>query len=104
MEKADENRLLNLLSMARKAGKLLMGFDAVKEALLKQRVQSVVLAADCSAKTEKEIRFFAGEVPVKRLPTDMNALYGLFTKKIAVFGVCDAGFAAALLQALPSEK
>ena len=74
MPDAAENRLTASLTMCRKAGKLLLGFDAVKEAAQQKQVKLFLLAADASAKTEKEIRFFAGTLPVRKLPFDMDAL------------------------------
>ena len=97
-------RLTGILTMCRKAGKLLLGFDAVKEALQKGQVFSVLLASDASPKTEKEIRFFAGEIPVRSLPADMDTLKAFFRKRTAVSGVCEAGFSEKLMQLLPGQN
>ena len=51
-------KLLNMLSLCRKAGKLSMGFDSAKEALVRKASRLCLLAADCSPKTAKEVRFF----------------------------------------------
>ena len=105
MPDAAENRLTASLTMCRKAGKLLLGFDADKEAAQQKQVKLFLLAADASAKTEKEIRFFAGTLPVRKLPFDMDALKLYFRKRTAVFGVCEDGFAAKLmLLCLESES
>ena len=53
MPDAAENRLTASLTMCRKAGKLLLGFDAVKEAAQQGNVKLFLLASDASAKTEK---------------------------------------------------
>lgn len=94
-------RLTGLLTMCRKAGKLLLGFDAVKDAARQGQAALVLLAADVSPKTEKEIRFYAGDVPVRMLPFQMDALKVFFRKRTAVYGVCDAGFAGKLTELLP---
>ncbi|MBP0988342.1 MAG: 50S ribosomal protein L7ae, partial [Oscillospiraceae bacterium] len=57
MPDAAENRLTASLTMCRKAGKLLLGFDAVKEAAQQGNVRLFLLSSDASAKTEKEIRY-----------------------------------------------
>lgn len=103
MPDAAENRLTASLTMCRKAGKLLLGFDAVKEAVQQGNVRLVLLAADASAKTEKEARFFAGAVPVRKLPLDMDTLKLYFRKRTAVFGVCEDGFAAKLMTLCPES-
>lgn len=103
MPDAAENRLTASLTMCRKAGKLLLGFDAVREAAVQGSVRLVLLAADVSAKTEKEASFFAGSLPVRKLPFDMDALKLYFRKRTAVFGVCEDGFAAKLMTLLPES-
>lgn len=100
MPDAAENRLTANLTMCRKAGKLLLGFDAVKEAAAQGSVRLILLASDASAKTEKETRFFAGTLPVRSLPLDMDTLKLYFRKRTAVFGVCEDGFAAKLITLL----
>ncbi|MCI8361524.1 MAG: hypothetical protein HFE86_09345 [Clostridiales bacterium] len=52
--------LLNMLGIARRAGKLSVGFDAAAEAVRGGRSRLIVAAADLSAKTEKEIRYLIG--------------------------------------------
>ena len=95
------DRLAGVLTVCRKAGKLLLGFDAVKDAARQGQVISILLAADVSPKTEKEIRFYAGEIPVRKLPLQMEVLKQYFRKRTAVYGVCDAGFAGKLTELLP---
>lgn len=103
MPDAAENRLTASLTMCRKAGQLLLGFDAVKEAAKQGNVRLFLLSADASEKTEKEIRFFAGTLPVRKLPFDMETLKYYFRKRTAVFGVCEDGFAAKLMTLLPES-
>lgn len=104
MPDAAENRLTAALTMCRKAGKLLLGFDAVKDALKQKQVKCILLAEDVSPKTEKEIRYFAGEIPVRKMPLQMDALKQFFRKRTAVFGICEDGFAAKLLTLLPESS
>lgn len=104
MPDAAENRLTAVLTVCRKAGKLLLGFDSVKEAIPAGTVRCILLSADASPKTEKEIRFYAGAVPVRKLPLDMDTLKLYFRKRTAVYGVCEDGFAAKLLSLLPESE
>lgn len=101
MPDAAENRLTASLTMCRKAGKLLLGFDAVTEAAKRGSVKLILLASDVSQKTVKEVRFYAGEIPIRELPLDMDTLKLYFRKRTAVFGVCEDGFAAKLISMLP---
>lgn len=103
MPDAAADRTLAVMTMCRKAGKLLLGFDAVKDAVTAKQVHCILLAADASAKTEKEIRFYAGTLPVRKLLLDMDALKAYFRKRTAVFGVTESGFAAKLMTLLPES-
>lgn len=107
MPSAAEQRFLSLLTMCRRAGKLLLGFDATKEAAGRGRMYLVLLAADASAKTEKEIRFCCRDckdVTIRRMSSSMDELAMYFRKRTAVFGVCDAGFAEKLLERCSAEE
>ena len=49
-----KEKLFGLLTICRKAGRMTMGFDSVKESILTDKAKAVFLASDISAKTEKE--------------------------------------------------
>ena len=96
-------RVISLLTICRRAGKLLLGFDAVKDAAARGQVMCILLAADVSPKTEKEICFCCREVPIRKLDLTRDALAMYFRKRTAVFGVCDSGFSGKLLELLPEK-
>lgn len=95
-----EPKLCGLLGIARRAGHLTVGFDAVRSALLTGHAQLVLLAADCSPKTEKELRFTGREstCPLIKLPADKAALAAALgmEKPVAVVATDDRGFATAM--------
>lgn len=96
------DRLCGLLGMARRAGRLLAGFDAVVDSVKSKRAQLILLAADLSPKTEKELRFAAGDaVPLlhtKLTKTDIGHAAG-YQKPLGVVATEDRGFAAAMMKA-----
>lgn len=94
------NKIINLLTVCRRAGKLVLGFDAAKEAVLSKKAALVILAGDISAKTEKEIRYFADKSGVKVIRADITIeeLSAGIGKKAGVTAVCDSGFAARLTE------
>lgn len=76
-----------------------MGFDSVKEAILTHKVHVVILSSDISAKTEKEIRFFAEKNQVRVINASVTMAeieYGT-GRKAGVIGICDEGFAKKVL-------
>lgn len=88
------SKTLSALALAKRAGKLVMGFDAVMESVRKGETVLVVLASGLSPKTVKEAEFYCGRSGVPLLTADIpleEAGYVL-GKRSGVFGVADKGF------------
>lgn len=96
------NKLCGLLGIARRSGHLLIGFDAVRAALLADKTRLILLASDCSLKTEKELRFAAQDktCPIVQVAEDKEAFTAALglQKPVAVIATDDSGFAAAMLK------
>ena len=56
------NKLLFALSLAKKSGKLVVGFDAVKTATIHGNAHIVLLATDLSEKTIKRVQYFCEDI------------------------------------------
>ena len=56
------NKLLFALSLAKKSGKLVVGFDAVKSAVIRGNAHIVLLATDLSEKTIKRVQYFCEDI------------------------------------------
>lgn len=93
-------RRMNLLGIARKAGRLEFGSDAVKEAALQHRAKLILLSAGLSQRTVKNMQKAAEEagVPVAALPERMDEIGAALGKRAGVIAVDDMGFAKALLK------
>lgn len=94
------NKLLSLMTICRKAGQLSMGFDPMKEALAEGKAAAVIVAADISPKTEKEVRFFADKqnVPVAKTVSTIDEIHFCVGKKAGILTVCGEGFAKKALE------
>ena len=88
-------KLMDLLTICRKAGQLELGFDPMKEALASGKARAVITAADISPKTEKEVRFFAERknVPTARSEITLDDAHMHLGKRAGVFTVCGEEFA-----------
>ena len=86
-----ENRLLGMFSISRKAGKLVFGFDSVKEELLKNPACTVYLACDLSQKSEKEIDFLCTKTgtAIRKTPLSMFQISGITNRLNGVLCVTD---------------
>lgn len=95
-----------LLGICRRAGHLTVGFDAVKALVSARRAALVLLAADVSEKTAKEIRFLTTEAPCPTVCASLTktALAGAIglSKPVGVVATDDSGFAAAIQKHIPA--
>lgn len=90
------NNVLSNLGMCRRAGKLVLGFDAVCNLLSKNNLNVVVfLTSDTSKKTIKEIKYHASknDVEVVMLPVTKSDICRILNKSFAVLAVIDMNMA-----------
>lgn len=87
------SKALSTICLCRRAGMLVVGFDAVVDGIKSPGSGGVVLAADVSPKTEKEVRFFAEQNGKEVLKADfsMEDVHGAIGKRAGVFLVADEG-------------
>ena len=103
------NRLLSLLGIARRAGKISWGRDAVEESLHKRKAHLVLVAEDISPKTTAGVRFSAERVgtDVLIIHETIESVSQAIGKRAGIVAILDEGFAAklaALAQADDAEK
>ena len=100
------SNITGLLTICRKAGKLVMGFDPMKDALAGGKACAVIIASDISPKTEKEVRFFSGKqnIPVARTAMTLDEVYHTLGKKAGILTICDKGFADKTISICEHEK
>lgn len=89
------DRLMSAISLCRKAGKLKMGGDVVKEAALSGEARLVLIASDLAERSEKQIRQVCegSGTRLESLPLTMEQLWQVTGKKYGILAVCDQGFA-----------
>lgn len=93
----NKHNLLGLLGMCRRAGRLVMGFDAVL-GLCKEPSVLLIVAQDASPRTVKELRFHVKQHTLHTVPLtkeELSTALGL-QKPVAVVATADEGFAKAL--------
>lgn len=100
------DKLMSALSLCRKAGKLRMGTDVVKEEVGTGGAALVLVAADVAERTERQIRFVCehNKVKVCKLPYSMEDLWQITGKQYGVYAVCDRGFAKMISGLIPGES
>lgn len=89
-----QDKLLSALSLCRKAGKLAMGFDPVKDSVFGGKAWLVLLASDLSPKTAQRVRLFCEELAdCAELPLTMEDLSYITRKPTGVLAVTDQNLA-----------
>ena len=104
----DEKKLLSLLGLCRKAGRLQCGHDSCIEAIRKKNAELCLLSSDSSERLkneiEKEISYTKKKIPVRPVNSDMVEIGRAVGLKSAVLTVSDEGFAKALLKLTDTEE
>lgn len=84
---------MSTICLCRRADKLVIGFDAAVKEIVSPKFGGVILAADVSAKTEKEVRFHAEAHGKEVLKADfsMDEAKDAIGKRVGVFLISDEG-------------
>jgi len=98
-------QILHLLGIARRAGRLTLGNDAVIEALRKGHTRLIVFAGDLSPRTSGGVGFAAKEegVATVQIKATMDEISMALGKRTGVVAVNDPGFAKKLLALCADE-
>ncbi len=90
------DKILGSLGLARRAGKLVLGFDAVKEAVILCEAELVLIAQDTSQGNTRRITALCEELecPVLTLPHTQEQLAQMFNRNTGVLALTDPNLAA----------
>lgn len=99
------DRLLSFLGLCRRAGKLVIGNDPVRESIETDKALLVIMASDISHNTLKKINpiLKAGSVPCYTVNRSKDELSFSLGKACAILSVTDKGFADKLKELIEAE-
>ncbi len=102
----NEEKLLSLLGLAQKAGKIVSGEVAVEKAVRNRSANLLLIAADSSSSTLKNYSDMATyySVPIFILCSKSRLGESIGKMNRAALAVTDIGFSKAILKLLPSEN
>ena len=99
------NKLLFALSLAKKSGKLIYGFDPVKQTVTDGTAKMVFVTGDTSEKTLKRVQQFCqGIIDVNVTSLTQFEVSQITNKLTGVFAVVDENIAVLCRNAISSEK
>lgn len=89
------NKTVMILGLVRKAGKLSLGTDCVKQSLMKGQSKLIIATNDVSNRSLQKIKRVAEEynVGVLTINSSMDDMEVMFGKKVGVIAINDEGFA-----------
>ena len=97
-----QDKILNLMQFARKAGKVIGGSEACMRAVERGNIHLLIIASDAAGRTLKRIERHveACQSRVKILPgqDQKNISAALGMPDTAVFGISDKNFAAKMIE------
>lgn len=100
------DKVLSMLGIARRAGKLEAGFDLACEKITYGKAKLAVAAVDISEKTFKNLMFEAEKynVPCRRVKADMAEMGKACSIKAGVAVITDEGLANAVLKLIDEPE
>lgn len=100
------NKFLSFLGLCRKAGRLVLGFDSVKEAIQNNTVEMILFTSDVSQKTKKEILFCIRlrTIKVHNINICMDDFMKILGKRSGIIAITDPGFSKKLSQLISQEE
>ena len=100
----NNDKILSLMGLARRAGKISLGHDAAIGAVVKNKAKLCVLSSDASDRLKNEfhhaVSFDGKNIPLVVLEEDMLSLSKAVGAKCRVLTVDDEGFAKKILSLL----
>lgn len=101
-----KQRIISTLSLARKAGRLTAGADAVREAVCAGRVKAVFTAADLSPRSQRNMEYVCRplSVPVIPLGIAMDEMAAQLGRRSGILAVADTGFERKLCSLLEQAE
>lgn len=100
------DRLLSLLGICRRAGRLVIGADPVRDSLQKQKSFLVIYASDFSPKSARPVLETAHKYNIKamKISRSKEELSFSLGKLCGILSVEDKGFADKLTQLIEQEQ
>ena len=106
MTEKNSGKPLTTLGLCKKAGKLILGFDAVADGIRRGKAELLVLTGDLSPKSKGAITAVADEHKVRHLSVGaaMDDIERLLGKRAGILAVTDQGLAKVVARQVEEES
>lgn len=102
----NSQKVINLLTICRKAGKMVTGFDVSLKALKEGSSRCILIASNTSPKTVKELKFQISKsnilnVDLLLMPITIEDVDNSINVYAGIIAICDDGFSKAFKKLIP---
>ncbi len=99
------NKFLSFLGIVKKAGKLFLGMDNVKNNILKKDITLILVTKDISQSSLEKIKKVAEEKNVKFFSVNytMEDVYSIVGRRAAIMGISDENFVNKIISLISPE-
>lgn len=100
------NKLLSLLGLAKRAGRITLGHDVVVDSINKGKSTLILFTKDCSEKSLKDIRLLCekSNIPIKQTNLTKDDVRQFFNREYGIISINDKGFSKKALSLLEENK
>lgn len=104
----NSQKIINLLTMCRRANKMVMGFDVSINAIRDGLCKHILIASNTSQKTVKELNYQISKanyrVQILKVPLSMEEIYSYINQYVGIIAICDDGFGKAFEKLINSNQ
>jgi len=102
-----QDKIITLMQFARKAGKMIHGFDACQRALNTNQLKVMIIAGDVSDRSKRTLEGINNSlrhpIPVITLGTKAELSQALGLPESGLFGISDSNFASRIVEYWQAE-
>lgn len=92
------SKILSMIGLARRAGKLSMGHDMVLESVKKHKARLIIFCSDASPRLINEFEKKSSRVPIIKSDITMDEVHFSVGKRVGVMTVDDENFSKRLIE------
>ncbi|MBQ8209409.1 MAG: ribosomal L7Ae/L30e/S12e/Gadd45 family protein [Clostridia bacterium] len=97
------DRFFNALGICRRAGKLTIGHDEVKNSVRSKNAQLIILTADASERLVNEMLNLTSDIKIIRTDATMADMQLHIGKRSAVYAITDSGLKDLVLSTIKED-
>lgn len=102
----NKEKVINLLSLSKRAGGLVVGFDVLKKAIEMGESDIVITACDLSDKTKKEVNYICNKHSIRNIevPISLDEFWYLIGKRTGVMTITNEGLKGKFLEVIADDQ